>query len=344
MPRLPPIAEVAPISTITPPTMSQLQDTLTKVMAIVNAANKSSSSTRTKSTTAIPTLKLPGGKEVQIDVKPQQLKQTPPTDIGGLSIKQSVSPKGIIVSSNVAPTAQSKPSVNKPSLLVATPQASCTPAPILVVTTPSAPILSVMTPSTPPTQPLTTPSATGVTVTPSASKSRVATITGTKKQVLDPGNSSVANIKTAKSVKVAGQKKVPQTLRVLNLGAIELELKPVATKWRKLGRSLNFDDSNLQQIAASNGNDPVNCLSALLAKWNESKKSSATLPWKTLCKALGKDFVGEKVLAERLMEKYGSNVKIGGFAITHGHVLMLMCTYMTYVKNQKVYLHNQSQT
>ena len=355
-PHLPPLAEVVPAKKTSVgqlPTVTQLQDTLNKVIAMVNA-NKNTSSSGKQPATVVSTLKLPGGREVQIDIKPPQPKKSASplakdgassakqvvlgssaATVSKVNIQQSMALQGTHVPPTVTTlkhgagaTAQATPEAKKQQVLVNKSPAGVTPAPVLLVTTPSAPILSVVTPSAPSKLSVGTPSAPGVTVAMAAPKpvtSSGPVPTATKKQAADslklgdtfflrPSQAKTAQSSIGdRSTKAPGQKKTSQKLKVVKLTEIEVELKPVATKWRKLGQGLGQNASTLKEIAAANSNNSEKCLSAVLTKWNESKKSSSQAPWKTLCKALSKDSVGEKVLADGLMEKYGTNVKIGEF-------------------------------
>ena len=84
----------------------------------------------------------------------------------------------------------------------------------------------------------------------------------------------------------------------------------MATKWRKLGRGLDQQDGMLTTLAKAFPNNSEKCLSALLTIFVNSSGQSATAQWKSILKALSKDLVGEKQLADRLTKKYGSNVKV----------------------------------
>ena len=90
------------------------------------------------------------------------------------------------------------------------------------------------------------------------------------------------------------------------------ELKSISTKWHKLGGVLKI--GQLEEIRATNKNDPDRCMYALLKELVGIKGGS---PYKKLCKALESDIISEKALAEGLKRKYGSsNIRItlkGGY-------------------------------
>ena len=113
----------------------------------------------------------------------------------------------------------------------------------------------------------------------------------------------------------------------MKLEDLETELKGVATKWRKLGRGLGQNDATLEEISATNGNNPEKCLSAVLTKQNKTGKFSSW-SWKALCKALSKDTMGEKPLADSLLKKYGSNVKIVGGNVHEETLTLTHAMYM----------------
>ena len=355
-PHLPPLAEVipakkAPVGQL--PTVAQLQDTLNKVIAMVNA-NKTASPSGKQPAATVSALKLPGGKDVQIDIKPHQPKQSAPplaqvsassanqsvlgtsaATVSNLNILQSMATGGGHVpivktlQREVGAASQTKPEAKKQPLLVSVPPNPGT----------SAPVLSAVKHSFSPKLSVAIPSAPGVTVAVSAPKpvnSSGSVITGNKKQdvdLLELGDvfslhplvtSQAKAVKSSAgggSTQVSAQKKTAQMLKTVKLMEIEMELKPVATKWRKLGQALGQNASTLKEIATANSNNPDKCLSAVLAKWNENVKSGSQVPWKTLCKALSKDTMGEKVLADSLIEKYGTQVKIGESCKT----FMCMC-------------------
>ena len=84
----------------------------------------------------------------------------------------------------------------------------------------------------------------------------------------------------------------------------------MATKWRKLGRGLDQKDEMLITLGKALANNSEKCLAAVLTIFFSTSGLSGTAQWKSIIKALGKDLVGEKQLADRLVKKYGSNVKI----------------------------------
>ena len=113
------------------------------------------------------------------------------------------------------------------------------------------------------------------------------------------------------SIKTHNQRKSFCKLQSLNLKDLEVEMKSAATKWRKFGRALNQPTAALESFAKELGNDPEKCLSCVLKNLFSNKTGmTGTWPWKSLLRELNRDYVGEKELAQRLKDKYGTNVKV----------------------------------
>ena len=301
-------------------------------MAIVNANKGQASST--ESPIDIPTLKLPGGKELQINVTPTQLKEmTTPLTGAAPVINTKVGPSLGTASKNATSQGNSTlQTVAKPS------------ATLVLASTPSAPIMSVTTPAAKLSVPV---SAVSSKTLQSATSASVATPLSSGASTSNNGDiaslkigsafsmfttasqptavtSTTSTSSTAKpsqahkdaklSSKVAApEKKSAERFHVIKLSEVEKELAPIATKWRKLGRALDQTDSTLATLATALGKDSSKCLSALLViVFNSTSTSgySGAAQWKSMLKALSKDIVGEKGLADSLVKKYGSNVRI----------------------------------
>ena len=315
MPVVPCTSAPAPLSTT-----EQLQSTLNAVMAVLNSANQNPSSN--KQPPPIPSLKLPGGKEIQlgISVKPQQQQKqtlpqatmlvatptTTPTAPGTTAITTVTNKKQMLPQSGV--------SIAAPATLMTMPPALGT---TIVYTgtqeqkgADDADVLKM-----------------GTAFSLSASKQLP---TSVKMLSLSPAMpAQKQNVNSGQTTaRVTNQKKASQEVQVLmKLEDLETELKGVATKWRKLGRGLGQNDATLEEISATNGNNPEKCLLAVLTKQNKTGKFSSW-SWKALCKALSKDTMGEKPLADSLLKKYGSNVKIVGGNVHKETLTLTHAMYM----------------
>ena len=294
-------------------------------MAIVNANKGQASSTEPP--IDIPTLKLPGGKELQINVTPTQLKEmTTPLTGAAPVINTKVGPSLGTASKNTTSQGNSTlQTVAKPS------------ATLVLASTPSAPIMSVTTPAAKLSVPVSAVSSKGTASVATPLSSAASTSSNGDIASLKIGSafsmfttasqptavtSTTSTSSTAKpshkdaklSSKVAApEKKSAERFHVIKLSEVEKELAPIAIKWRKLGRALDQTDSTLATLATALGKDSSKCLSALLViVFNSTSTSgySGAAQWKSMLKALSKDIVGEKGLADSLVKKYGSNVRI----------------------------------
>ena len=308
------------------------------------AANQKSSSSSGEKQPAVtvPTLKLPGGKEIKLGVSVKSEEKSKhgapqlsgkvvakPANVGG-ALSQATTIAGLKQKQNVqksvaSPSVQS--GVKRKLLTLAqqraattTPSSSATPP--MKKTTPTRSLDTLLSSVTTPTAATATEKAAKTISAESLklgeaftlSPSHQAKILGHSSQVHKSGAQSAAKrgVASAKASDTS-QKKITRTLRSLTPSELETELKSVATKWRKLGRGLNQQDKTLEQISAENSNNPEKCLSAVLKKWHtvEAGGRAANVSlWMALLKTLRKDVIGEKSLADSLQEKYGTSVKI----------------------------------
>ena len=313
---LPPLVEVSPkIPSL--PTLQQLQSTLSSLLATVNAVSRPGSSPLSSGnkqpTTKLPSIKLPGGKEVRLDIS--------------VKSKEQLKPSAPQVSTKVITT---KPTVSKGTsgqVVMATRtetqhKAVSSTSELPTDTSSTGKITALWSVTTPTTATSTICAASEVLKKPSCSKSapsgealtlrqtRLDEVSNYISQVNRNGGEKAKRSSTSPKVSVASKRKARSLTVSLTLAELETELKTVATKWRKLGRGLNQLNTTLEQISARNGNDPEKCLSAILKKWYAYSGKREGMMFKELLKVLRKDMIGERTLADSLEEKYGLSVEI----------------------------------
>ena len=302
-----------------------------------NAATNQNASGDEQPIVTVPTgtFKLPGGKEIKVGVSlkseeklklatPQQSVKvvTKAMNSGGVSsdattaagLKQKQDAQKSISSTSAQSTVKKllTPAQQKSATNATTVSSSATPP--VKVTTPtlkSVTPLSLVTNHTAETSDESLQLGEAFTLSPS----HQAKILSHTSEMHKAGAKTTAK-KGAASAKasVTSKKRVHHPPRTLKLSELEIELKSVATKWRKLGRGLNQQDATIEQISAQNGNSPERCLSAVLKTWHTvaatGGKVAGVSLWMSLLKTLRKDVIGEKTLADSLQDKYGINVKI----------------------------------
>ena len=285
-------------------------------------AKKNPSSSKNNPALAIPTLKLPGGKEIQlgVSVKSQEQSKLGAPQLSAISSQVKT----------VTGTKQKKQGMQNIALTSVQPAAQKTQSLAHEAASVYTPVAYVTTPTFSLTTPTTATSTISAATEMQKQQQKGAKTTGAeslklgKAFTLSPGQQAeIASYIAQKHSQTNGKKdstsarkslgrsvRPPRPSPSLTLAELENELKSVATKWHKLGHGLGQIDLTIEQISAENGNIPEKCLSSLLKKCHTERGKSDVWLWNTLLKTLRRDVVGEKPLADRLSEKYGINVKV----------------------------------